>query len=49
VASAQIIAGKKEINSSNANVFTGVVLGDCTTESDDSLSKIGLYGFSKGV
>lgn len=49
VASAQIIAGKKEINSNNANVFTGVVLGDCTTESDDSLSnKIGLYGFSKG-
>lgn len=49
VASAQIIAGKKEINSSNANVFTGVVLGDCTTESDNSLSnKIGLYGFSKG-
>lgn len=45
VAAAQVIAGTKEDNK-----FTGVVLGDCTTESDNFLSnKIGLYGFSKGV
>ena len=45
ILSTMVGAGKKDSN----NTFSGVLMGDVTEASDDSLNGIGLYGFHQGT